>query len=258
MGHENVTIEVIDRVQVIKFDRQEKKNALTQGMYMEIGTALLEADSNPDIRVSVLSGAGDEFFTSGNDVKEFLARKSDDDAQGSAKFLSAVVTMEKPLIAAVNGKALGIGVTMLLHCDLVYAADHATFRAPFVNLGLIPEAGTSLLFPLRMSHQQASEINLLAEELSAEKAREFGFVNEVLPGDQVLEKAMASAKIIAAKPPKSIRLTKALFKKADRQAVLDRIEEERAHYIELLQSGETKEAINAILEKRPADFSKFE
>ena len=241
---------------VIRFARPEKKNALTLAMYERMTAALAEASSDPTVR-SVIFGSTSAIFTAGNDLGDFIANPPTNEDSPVMRFLDALTKFEKPLIAAVDGKGIGLGLTMLLHCDLVYASDVTTLVAPFVSLGLVPEAASSLLLPRLAGHQRASEILLLGEPLDAKTAHAIGLVNAVLPSAQVLPHALSVARKLADQPPTALRLTKALLKSADTQTVAARILHEGSKFTAQLASPEVAEAIGAFFEKRKPDFSKL-
>ena len=253
-GTECVLIRTHEGVLQIEIHRPDKKNALTTAMYTALRQALEQAEQDQAIRAVVLTGGAD-CFTSGNDLKDFMEHPPQDSSSPVFEFLTVLSRTEKPLIAAVSGPAVGIGTTLLLHCDLVYAGINTLFQLPFVNLGLCPEAGSSLLLPQRLGHQRAAELLLLGEPFGAEKAREFGLVNEILEDAEVLEAALARARRIAAQPPAAVRLTKALMKRADAQTLNEVIYLEGKHFIERLRSAEAQEALRAFLERRKPDFS---
>jgi enoyl-CoA hydratase/carnithine racemase len=251
-----------NRVTRIQLDRLDKKNALTVAMYQAMADALRAADADPGVRVVLIHGQPD-CFSAGNDLKDFLARPphAQDLAQAEKEpvwqFLRAISTAAKPLLAAVGGPAVGIGTTMLLHCDLVYAAPGTRFQLPFVPLGVVPEAGSSLLLPLIAGYQRAAELLLLGQPFSAEKALAAGIVTEIIPEDELLEYAQDAAAAVAALPPESVRITKALLKKRYAGEVAERIAEEGRLFRERLGSAEAQEAMSAFLEKRKPDFSRF-
>ena len=252
----NVRVELRERVMCIALERLDKKNALTQDMYRAMLDAIRRADADPQARAILLHGAKD-CFTAGNDLKDFLDRSADAGPRASFEFISALPAVAKPLVAAVGGPAVGVGTTLLLHCDLVYASPAARFQMPFVPLGLVPEAGSSLLLPAIAGYQRAAELLLLGQPFGAEKALAAGIVTEVVPEDRLIEHAMAAAKAVAALPPASVRLTKQLMKRASAAAVRAQIEEEGRVFGERLQSAEAKEAMTAFFEKRKPDFSRF-
>ncbi|MFO1310513.1 MAG: enoyl-CoA hydratase [Burkholderiales bacterium] len=240
----------------VEINRPEKRNALTVAMYEGLTSALAEADRRADVRVILLRGQP-EVFTGGNDLKDFLENPAPDDDHPAFRFVRAIAGTAKPIVAAVNGPCVGIGVTMLLHCDLVYAGQGAVLSLPFVNLGLCPEAGSSLILPLMMGRARAGELLLLGEPFDAATAASFGIVGRVLPDAEVLAHARAQAHKLATKPPSALRLTKALMRRASREALDDAIDHEAMHFRERLESEEAKEAFAAFLEKRKPDFSRF-
>ncbi len=237
------------------FNRPEKKNALTRAMYDAVEAGFKRADEDPSIRVVLLTGAGDT-FTSGNDIKDFQARAATTEAVHASPFLTALSSLTKPLVAAVNGAAIGVGTTMLAHCDLVIAARSARFVMPFTSLGLVPEAASSLLFPRLVGHQRASALLLLGEPMDAQTAHDWGFVNQVVADSELLAAARGMAQRLAALPPEAIRQTKALIKNG-RRDVPGRIEEELVLFRQRLRSAEAAEAFQAFVEKRKPDFSRF-
>jgi enoyl-CoA hydratase/carnithine racemase len=238
----------------IRFNRPEKKNALTRGMYESVSAAFERADTDPAIRVALLTGTGDT-FTSGNDVKDFQERGADRAPRGGSRFLPVISSLQKPLIAAVNGAAIGVGTTMLLHCDLIVAARSARFVMPFTSLGLVPEAASSLLVPRLLGHQRASALLLLGEALDAAAALEWGLVNRVVDDAALMDTAREMARRLAALPPQAVRLTKRLMKHGVPD-VAGRIQEEIGLFTERLASPEAQEAFVAFMEKRKPDFSR--
>ncbi|MEM6325749.1 MAG: enoyl-CoA hydratase [Bacteroidota bacterium] len=243
------------RVLRLTLARPEKKNALTRAMYTTLAEALTEAAEAPQTRAVVLSGEGGT-FTAGNDLFDFMTDPPRDETSPVFRFLHATVSFPKPLIAAVEGVAIGIGTTLLLHCDLAYAAPSARFKMPFTDLGLVPEAGSSLLLPQLAGSARAAELLLLGETFDAETAREIGLVNAVSEDPVAL--AMETAQSLAAKPPEAIRQSKALLRAPLRERVLETMREEAALFVTRLTSEEAQEAFTAFMEKRPADFSRFE
>lgn len=254
---ENILTETKDGIARIEIDRPEKKNALTAAMYQAMADAIKAAEADGKVRVLLIHGKAD-LFTAGNDLQDFLDNPPRDDNRPVFQFLYGISQAQKPIVAAVAGAAVGIGTTMLLHCDLVYAAPNARLQLPFVNLGLVPEAGSSLLLPALVGYQRAAELLLLGEPFSAQKAREIGLVTEVVPEEQLFDTALAQAKKLAAKPAASLRLTKQLMKQGRAEAVAQRIKLESDHFGERLNSPEAKEAFSAFLEKRKPDFGQFD
>jgi len=251
-----ILTEIRDRVLRIEIARPEKKNALTLAMYAAMAEALAAAEADPGVRVALIHGARD-CFTAGNDLKDFLERPPHSEDSPTFRFLRGVSSFAKPLIAAVNGVAVGIGTTMLLHCDLVYAAPGARFQLPFVTLGLVPEAGSSFLLPYIAGYQRAAELLLLGQPFDARKAHAAGFVTKVIPEDELLEYARDAALGVAALPPAAVRHAKALMKKRFAARTAEAMAEEGAVFRERLASPEAKEAMTAFLEKRKPDFSRF-
>ena len=251
-----IKTETRDRVLRIEIARPEKKNALTQEMYRAMADALAAAEADGAVRAILIHGAPD-CFTAGNDLRDFLDRSASGGASSAFRFISALPTLAKPLIAAVGGPAVGIGTTLLLHCDLVYASPGARFQLPFVPLGLVPEAASSLLLPMVAGYQRAAELLLLGQPFPAEKALAAGIVTEIVPEDKLLDHARAAAAAVAALPPASVRLTKQLMKRQLAAPIAAQMEEEGRLFAERLQSGEAKEAMTAFFEKRKPDFSRF-
>jgi enoyl-CoA hydratase/carnithine racemase len=251
---DHVIVEQREQVLEIRLNRPDKRNALTDAMYGSLIDAFQAAGSNPAIRAVVISGEG-EGFTAGNDLNDFIAFAQSGGEPGAYRFLKALVRFEKPLIAAVRGAAVGIGTTLLLHCDLVVAARNSRFQLPFVNLGLVPEAGSSLLLPRLVGLQRASEMLLLGEAIDAETALQFGLVNRLVEDGLALETARGLASQIAAKPPGAIRETKRLVRLGSEAE--ERIDAEMLVFRERLASPELREAAMAFFEKRKPDFSKF-
>jgi enoyl-CoA hydratase/carnithine racemase len=251
-----VVSQIADRVARIALNRPEKKNALTSDMYAAIADALSAAEADPQVRVTLIHGQAD-CFCSGNDLKDFLERPPHGEDAPVTRFLRTLSAATKPVIAAVGGPAVGIGTTMLLHCDLVYATPETRFQLPFVSLGLVPEAASSLLLPMIAGHHRAAELLLLGRPFSAEKALAAGFVTELIPPAELLEYARGAATAVAALPPESVRLTKALMKKRQAALVAEQMAEESQLFRQRLDSPEAKEAMNAFFEKRKPDFSRF-
>jgi len=251
-----IKTELRDRVLRIEIARPEKKNALTQEMYAALADALADADGDAKVRVALVHGARD-CFTAGNDLKDFLDRPPHSEASPTHRFLRVIANFGKPLLAAVNGPAVGIGTTLLLHCDLVYAAPGARFQLPFVPLGLVPEAASSFLLPYIAGYQRAAELLLLGQPFDAEKAREAGFVNSIVPESELFERALAGALAIAALPPAAVRATKALMRSRFAPRVNEAMAAELKVFSERLSSPEAREAMTAFFEKRKPDFSRF-
>jgi len=252
----DVIVETKDRVCRIEMARLEKKNALTAAMYIAMAEALDAAEADPKVRVHLLHGSPD-CYTAGNDLKDFMARAGSGGPSSASRFIRTLPTLAKPLVAAVGGPAVGVGTTMLLHCDFVYCTPEARFQMPFVSLGLVPEAASSLLLPLAAGYRRAAELLMLGQPFGAERALEAGIVTEIVPKAELLERARATALGLAAQPAASVRLTKQLLKRQYAKAVAEQIEEESRHFAERLASPEAKEAMTAFFEKRKPDFTKF-
>ena len=244
-----------DGVLTIRLNRPEKKNALTRDMYDAMAAAFEQVDADPTLRVALLTGTGD-IFTSGNDIGDFQARAASSRESSASRFLPAISTMQKPLLAAVNGPAIGVGTTMLMHCDLIIAATSARFVMPFTSLGLVPEAGSTLLFPRLLGMQRAAALLLLGESLDAQTALQWGFVNRVVDAGRLMETAHEMALRLAALPPQAVRLTKRLIRHGE-DGLAERMKEELALFRERLGSPEAAEAFKAFMEKRKPDFSRF-
>lgn len=243
-----------DAVLCLTLSRPEKKNALTRAMYAALADALDHSAADASVRAVVLTGS-EGSFTAGNDLGDFLMDPPTGAGSPVFRFLRAVSTFPKPLLAAVDGPAVGIGTTVLLHCDLAYASPTARFRLPFVDLGLVPEAASSLLLPLAAGPKRAADLLLLGEAFSAEEACVAGLLNEVTPDP--LARALERASALAAKPPAALRHTKALLRRGQAAAVQETIAHEGAQFVESLASPEAHEALTAFLEKRAPDFSAF-
>ena len=252
-----VKSETRDRVARIRFDRLDKKNAITREMYTQLAAALSAADSNDEVRAILLHGTA-ECFTAGNDVNDFLKGPFGGEGSPTWQLFKALPGLKKPIVAAVGGPAVGIGTTLLLHCDLVYAAANARFQLPFVPLGIVPEFGSTFLLPLLAGYQRAAEVLMLGQPFSAQTAHEIGIVTAVVPQENLLQEAEKAAATLAALPRESLRLTKRLMKQGQAAAVAQQIKLESGHFGERLGSPEAKEAFSAFLEKRKPDFSRFD
>jgi enoyl-CoA hydratase/carnithine racemase len=253
----HIRTETNGRVRTLIIDRQEKKNALTQTMYSTIVDEMEAAASDPSVRVVMITGAGG-VFTAGNDIAEFAVIEQSGLEAPVFRFLRALPVFPKPLVAAVDGLAVGVGTTMLLHCDLVYASTDAVFSMPFTRLGATPEAGSTLLLPRVAGLQRATEMLMFGEPFDAERAREAGLVNEVIAPEKLLQRAAERAAALAELPPAAIRHTKALIRGVELEQLRAIIDQELVIFRERLSSPESAEAFSAFFEKRPPDFSKFE
>jgi enoyl-CoA hydratase/carnithine racemase len=242
-----------DGILTITLNRVAKKNSLTSAMYAAISDALEAAAADPLVRVAVVQGH-ETIFSAGNDIGDFLKAPPTTESP-VVRFLHTISSFPKPLIAAVCGAAVGVGTTLLLHCDLVYAGDNAAFSLPFVNLGLCPEAGSSYLLPRLMGHQRAAEALLLGDPFSAETALEVGLVNRIVPPAEVHALAHRQAQRLAAKPMGALVASKRLMKQEQAAPVAARIAEEIVHFSRMLGEPAAKEALTAFMENRRPDFS---
>lgn len=241
----------------IEFNRPDKKNAITSAMYQAMAEALKDAEADIAVRVMVITGKPD-IFTAGNDLDDFLKNSSSEVGDRPvAQFMRALSGAGKPVVAVVAGAAVGIGTTMLMHCDMVYAADNAKFSLPFTQLGLCPEFASSMLFPQLAGYQRAAEKLMLGEAFLAQEAYDIGLVSKVLPVAELLPFALAQATKLAALPASSLRVTKRLMKASQAAAIEARMAEENRHFGEMLGANEAKEAFTAFFEKRKPDFTRF-
>jgi enoyl-CoA hydratase/carnithine racemase len=243
-------------VATIEIARPEKKNALTLAMYETMTDAVGAAMRDPAVRVLLISGQPG-VFTSGNDLEDFMHRPPTGLDSPVFRFMQALASFEKPVVAAVTGVAVGIGVTLLLHCDLVYVSEDARLVVPFVTLGLVPEFASSLLMPQLMGHAKAAAKLLLGDPISAAEAVEFGIANAVLPADEVVPHALRMAARLNALPPAAVRDTKRLMRSGSKDAIARLMREEATIFAARLKSAEAGEAFQAFFAKRKADFSKF-
>jgi enoyl-CoA hydratase/carnithine racemase len=251
---------LLEGILTIEIARPEKKNAFTREMYTAAAEALHAADTDAAVRAVLLCGQPG-IFTSGNDIEDFLSRPpgQGSDAQDSPvfRFLNALTNCGKPVVAAVTGAAIGVGATMLLHCDFVYVSDEARLAMPFVSLGLVPEFASSLLVPQLMGQRRAAEKLLLGDPFTAQEAVDCGLANAVLPASEVLPHARRVALRFNALPPGAVRDSKKLMRDHQRALVMEAIRTEGAVFSARLRSPEVREALQAFLEKRKPDFSKF-
>ncbi len=253
---DTVLIEDRGPIRWLRLNRPEKKNAITSPMYEAMAGALTAGEASDATAVHVIAGAPG-VFSAGNDIGEFLgfAEKS---ALGPTVdgFLRRIATIEKPLIAAVDGLAIGIGTTLLLHCDLVYATPASTFRTPFLDLGLVPEAASSLIAPRLMGHARAFEMLCLGAPFTAEKALGAGLINEIVAADKLEARVSEVATRLASRPPDALKAARRLMR-GDPAAILAQMDKEEEEFAHRLGSAEAQEAFAAFLEKRPADFGKL-
>lgn len=249
MSEENIIVSRDGAVLEIRFNRPDKKNAITNDMYGVMADAVAAAQEDDAIRVVLFTANGD-FFSSGNDIKDFAAQSSGAFAgpRHVGRFLENVIEAEKPIVAAVQGHAVGVGTTMLYQCDLVYVAEEARLTMPFIDLGLVPENASSLTVVDRLGYSRAFALFCLGEPLLGRDAAAWGLANAALPAAEVETRARAAAQTLASKPPQSVRLTKRLMR--DREELLSRMRKEGAIFAERLQSPEAAAAFAAFLTKR--------
>jgi enoyl-CoA hydratase/carnithine racemase len=239
----------------VELHRPEKKNAMTGAMYTQLANILIDAAKDGETRVVLWHGAGDD-FCAGNDAGEFLKGPPGLGESPQMQLMHAFVGFEKPIVAAVQGAAVGGGTTMLTHCDVVYASETARFQLPFINLALTPEFGSSYSLPARIGHLRAAELFLLGERFSAARAAELGLVTRVVPDDGLFATAMETAQKLAAKPGGALQASKRLLKRGFIDQIKAAIDAEGQEFSERLRSAEAKEALSAFLEKRPPNFTK--
>ena len=247
-----ILVREADGILELRFNRPEKKNAILGAMYDTLTAALQDAAARLEVR-AVLIGAEGDAFTAGNDIKDFQSMPGGLHDAPPARFINAIATFGKPLVAAVQGAAVGVGTTLLLHCDLVYASPAATFSVPFVDLGLVPEAGSSLLLPQRMGHARAAALLLLGEAMDAASALAAGLLTAVVPAEDLHAHARAKALRLAAKPAAALAATRALMR-GDPAALHARMRQEEAAFSQALASADAREAFAAFLERRPPRF----
>ena len=255
---EHVLSEKSGGVLTLTLNRPDKKNALTREMYQALGDAIDQAEFDKEVRCVLIQANGD-MFTAGNDLADFAAVNAGDSGADEARrggnpLLAALARAKTPLVAAVNGRAVGVGVTMLLHCDLVYVTEDALLTTPFVNLALVPEAASSLTLPARIGHARAFAMFVLGEAVDARKAVDWGIANAAVPTDKLRARARAAADAVAARPPAAVVITKALMR--DGETIAGKMDEEGRHFAAQLKSPEAKEAFAAFREKRAPDFAK--
>lgn len=240
----------------LTFDRPEKKNALTSAMYAALAQHMADAEQDPAVRVLVLTGAGGN-FTAGNDLREFLDQAFAERGAPVWRFMDGFANFSKPVIASVSGLAVGVGVTMLLHCDLVCLAEDARLSTPFVQLGLVPEFGSSVLLPRLAGHARAFEMLVLGRPMTAAQAVAIGIANEVVSAGKLADRTQDAARALAALPAGAVRAARRLLREGQPPPILEVMHHEVAVFEQRLQSAEAREAITALLEKRPPDFSRL-
>lgn len=249
MMSEHILIERKGAVQIIRLNRADKKNAITRAMYAEMAKALVDGDADDAVRVHVFLGVPGA-FSSGNDMQDFMAAASGGSLGNDIlDFLAALSRAKKPIVSGVDGLAIGIGTTIHLHCDLTFATSHALFRTPFVDLGLVPEAASSLLAPPLMGHQKAFALLALGHGFDAQAALEAGLVYKIVESNDLETEVLKAAEEIAAKPPQAMQIARALMR-MPAEPVADRIAREAQHFAERLTSNEAREAVMAFLSRK--------
>ncbi len=251
-----VPVSLDGHILTLRMNRPEKRNALNAEMYAALAAGLQRANEDPQVRVAVITG-GPGCFTAGNDILDFVGNPPHDESHPVMQFLNRLADSEKPLIAAVNGVAVGVGTTLLLHCDLAYAAENARFHLPFVNLGLCPEAGSSFLLPLRTGSHRAAEAILLGQPFDAATALSWGLVNRLTAPGEAETAAMDAARRMAEQPPAAIRAARQLLRAPLRSPLRDALRREAEAFAARLSSPEAAEAFQAFMERRKPDFSPF-
>lgn len=256
MNEDHIVVSRDGAVMEIRFNRPAKKNAITNAMYGAMADALEAAGANNGVRAVLFTAEGD-FYTAGNDLMDFAAVNSGavDGPREVWRFLDRTIRFEKPIVAAVQGNAVGVGVTMLLHCDLVYIAEDAKLTTPFVDLGLVPENASSVTMPARMGHARAFAMLGLGEPLPGREAVAAGIANAALPPAEVTPRARAAALALSKKPAEALRLAKGLMR--DPEALAARMEQEGKVFAQRLKSAEAAEAFSAFMERRPPNFEKL-
>ena len=238
----------------VELNRPSKKNAITAAMYTTLADIFNDAATDSGIRVVLWHGAGDS-FSAGNDVEDFLKNPPGPGESPQAQLMDVFIGFEKPIVAVVQGAAIGGGATMLTHCDFVYAGETARFQLPFINLGLVPEFGSSFSVPARTGHLRAAELVLLGEPFNARRALELGLVTRVVPDKDLMATATATAQKLAAKPVGALRACKGLIKQSSIGQLKEAVKVENRVFAERLRSAEAKEAFSAFLEKRPPNVA---
>jgi enoyl-CoA hydratase/carnithine racemase len=239
----------------IQLNRPAKKNAMTSSMYLTLADLLNSAAKDDQIGVVLWHGAGDS-FCAGNDIEDFVKNPPGPDESPQARLMGALLDFDKPIVAAVHGMAIGGGATMLTHCDFVYAAESAKFQMPFINLGLVPEFGSTWLLPASIGYIRAAELIMLGQPFDATRAAELGFVTRVIPDETLLTTATETAQKLAQKPASALQACKRLMKWSTLQQVEDAMRAENEEFALRLHSAEAREALKAFLEKRPPDFTR--
>src|SRR4051794_26083042 len=239
----------------VQLNRPTKRNAITSRMYVTLADIFEDAAKDERTRIVLWHGAG-ESFCAGNDVEDFLKNPPGPGDSPQARLMNALIDFDKPLIAAVQGAAIGGGTTMLIHCDFVYAGESAKFQMPFINLAVVPEFGSSFSVPARIGHIRAAELILLGLPFDAKRVADLGFVTQVVPDQDLLATATATARKLAAKPAGALQASKRLMKRPFREQVKAAMKAENEEFSVQVRSADAKEALTAFLEKRPPDFTR--
>jgi enoyl-CoA hydratase/carnithine racemase len=239
----------------VQLNRPAKKNAMTSSMYVTLAELLDKAAKDDRIRVVLWHGAGDS-FCAGNDLEDFMKNPPGPGESPQARLITALINFEKALVAAVHGAAIGGGTTMLMHCDFVYAGESAKFHMPFINLGLVPEFGTTCSVPARIGHIRAAELILLGLPFDARRAAELGIVTRVVPDQKLLGTATETAQKLAEKPAGALQACKRLMKQSSREQIEQAMRLENEEFAARVRSADAKEAFAAFFEKRPPDFTR--
>ncbi len=252
----DITTELSGSILRVQLNRPDKKNAMTSSMYVTLADLLNDAAKDEQIRVVLWHGAGDS-FSAGNDVEDFLKNPPGPGESPQARLMNALINFDKPLVAAVQGAAIGGGTTMLTHCDFVYAAESAKFQMPFINLGLVPEFGSSYSLPMRIGHLRAAELILLGLPFDPRRAAELGLVTRVVPDGKLMATATETAQELAQKPIGALRACKRLMKLSSREQIEQAMKLEGEEFALRVRSAEAREAFTAFIEKRPPDFTRI-
>jgi enoyl-CoA hydratase/carnithine racemase len=239
----------------VQLNRPTKRNAMTSAMYVALAGIFNEAANDENTRVVLWHGAGDS-FCAGNDIEDFLKNPPGPGESPQARLMEALVKLDKPLVAAIHGAAIGGGTTMSLHCDFVYAGESAKFQMPFINLAVVPEFGSSSIVPTRIGHLRAAELILLGSPFDARRAVELGLVSQVVPDQELLAVATAAAKKLAAKPAGALQASKRLMKQPFREQIKAAMKAENEEFSAQVRSEDAKEAFTAFLEKRKPNFTR--
>ena len=239
----------------VQLNRPARKNAMTSSMYVTLADVFNDAGKDEQVRVVLWHGAGDS-FCAGNDVEDFLKNPPGPGESPQARLMNALVDFDKPLIAAVQGAAIGGGTTMLTHCDFVYASESAKFQMPFVNLALVPEFGSSFSIPARIGHIRAAELILLGQPFDVRKAADLGLVTQVVSDQNLLAMATETARKLAAKPAGALQASKKLMKQSFREQIKAAMKAENEEFSTQVRSEDAKEALTAFLQKRPPNFNR--